>query len=152
MPENDQPDWQDKYTRALADYQNLVRQNQRERQEYVKYATQSLVAELLPVYDSLQLASQHSQDQGVVMIAAQFQTLLQNQGITFLNPQAGEPFDPDYHECVEVESSDDSNADTIVKLFQTGARWQDGPVIRPAKVAVNRPSNSQSNQADQNTS
>lgn len=132
-------DWQDKYVRALADYQNLVRQHQKDRLEYVRFATQSLISELLPVYDSLELAAHHSQDQGVVMSVKQLKNLLQNHGLKFIEPKVGDDFDPLQHECIEVKSDSQLPDETIISVSQLGAAWQEGQVIRPAKVVVNRP-------------
>ncbi len=145
--ESNQPNWQDKYARALADYQNLIRQHQKDRQEYLKYANQSLIIELLPLIDSLDLAANHGQDPGIVMIAKQLKQTVESQGINFITPTQGEPFDPQLHECVDLDSSSDSQTETIAKNVQSGARWQDGQVIRPAQVVVFR----QADQIDQSS-
>ncbi len=136
--ETNQPDWQDKYARALADYQNLIRQHQKDRQEYLKYANQSLIIELLPIIDSLDLAALHGQDAGIVMISKQLKQTLESQGINFITPTQGEPFDPQLHECVDLDQSADAPSETIAKNVQSGAMWQDGQVIRPAQVVVFR--------------
>jgi len=52
-------DWENKYKRALADYQNLVKENARSKQEFAKYANEQLILEILPVFDNLKEAFKH---------------------------------------------------------------------------------------------
>lgn len=130
--------WQEKYARALADYQNLLKQHQKDRQEYLKFANQTLISQLLPIFDSLELAARHSSDQGINMISKQLKTLIENEGVMFISPLQGEVFNPQIHECVEIDPDPQGQPETVAKLIQVGAAWQDASVIRPAKVIVFR--------------
>jgi len=126
-----------KYKRALADYQNLMRQSAQERQEYVKYANQNLVEELLPILDSLEMAAKHLEDQGLVMVVNQFHQFLDQKGLSTIAPAKGEPFDEHRFECIETVSLDDGSEDgTVARLLTKGYAWQDGTVVRHAKVTV----------------
>ena len=51
---------EDKYRRALAEQQNLIKQHQKDRAHYVHYANEQLLLEILPVYDNLKLSCRHS--------------------------------------------------------------------------------------------
>ncbi|MCG2697720.1 nucleotide exchange factor GrpE, partial [Candidatus Parcubacteria bacterium] len=73
-----------KYKRALADYQNLLKQTAKEKQEFVRYANEQLIHEILPVYDNLRLALKHAKDtpdgarirDGVKYVLKQFKDVL----------------------------------------------------------------------------
>src|SRR3989344_7304453 len=71
-------DWEDKYKRALADYQNLSRQHSKERLEFIKYANQNLISELLPIIDHLLQAQSHLKDQGIGLVLKQINQLLKS--------------------------------------------------------------------------
>ena len=49
----------DKYQRALAEQQNLIKQHQKDKSHYVQYANEQLLLELLPVFDNLKLSCKH---------------------------------------------------------------------------------------------
>ncbi len=53
---------EEKYKRALADYQNLVKQTAKEKMEFAKYANELLLTEMLPVYDHLKIALRHAKN------------------------------------------------------------------------------------------
>lgn len=126
-----------KYKRALADYQNLMRQSAQERQEYVKYANHNLVEELLPILDSLEMAAQHLDDQGLVMVVSQFHQFLDQKGLSTITPQKGDHFDEHRFECIEtVPVTDGEDDGAVAELLTKGYAWQDGRVVRHAKVTV----------------
>lgn len=52
-------EWEDKYKRALADYQNLLKQTAKEKMEFAVYANERMLKEILPVYDHLKMAMEH---------------------------------------------------------------------------------------------
>lgn len=127
------------WKRALADYQNLLRQTQRERQEYVRYANENLVTRFLPVLDNLELAYQHLKDPGLDMVVKQFRQIFTDLGLDRIQPQPGDPFNEQLHECIETIPSSDQPANTISKLNQIGYKWNEGPILRHAKVSVFSP-------------
>ncbi len=126
----------DKYKRALADYQNLIKQTQKERQEYLKYANTQLISQILPLLDHLQSAQSHLQDQGLDMIIKQFQQLLTDEGIEEINPEIGSQFNEAEHECIEVLEGSADQQNQIATVTQIGYKYTDGYVIRHAKVKV----------------
>ena len=135
------------YKRALADYQNLVKQTAKERQEYIKYANSTLIASLLPLLDNLEMAHRHLQDPGLDMIVKQFKQTLIDEGLIPIHPAPGDQFDEQYHEAIdtfEIETQDQV-AGTIAEVSLTGYRWHEGTVIRHAKVKVFQDKNHISN-------
>ena len=127
---------EDKYKRALADYQNLMKQTQKERQEYIRFANQALINQLLPLLDNLELAAKHVDDPGLAMVVKQFHAALADTGTEIIMPEVGDRFDHDAHECVETIEGNEHQQDTIAQVSQVGYKWVDGGVIRHAKVVV----------------
>jgi len=125
-----------KYKRALADYQNLTKQHQKERQEYLKYANSSLITQFLPLLDNLKMAYQHLPDPGLEMIIKQFQQILTDEGIQEINPQPGESFFEGEQECIETLEGSAEQQNQIAEVSQTGYKYTSGYVIRHAKVKV----------------
>src|SRR5215213_8346186 len=63
---------ENKYRRALADYQNLQKRVQEEKIDWIRSANKELLLRLLPVLDTLMLANQHVQDEGLKVTMQQF--------------------------------------------------------------------------------
>ena len=125
-----------KYKRALADYQNLVKQTAKEKQEFVKYANEQLLHEILPVYDNLKLALMHAKEtpnnsniiKGVGYVIKQFKDVLENLGVEEIET-VGKKFDHHIMEAVE------GKGDKVAKEVKPGYKLN-GKVIAPAKVIV----------------
>lgn len=128
--------WENKYLRALADYQNLIKQNAKDRQELIKYAVNDFLHDLLPVYDHLKMslvgiseeAAKNPWAQGVIHVLKQFKDVLASQGIEEIKA-IGEKFN---HETMEAI---DGSGEMVKQEIMTGYKLN-GKVIRPAKVVV----------------
>ena len=121
------------WKRALADYQNLVKRFETERQEVIKLASLNVVGKLLPTLDVLELAASHSQDEGVNMAIKQFQLVLADEGLEEIAPAVGDKFDPSIHECIERINGEP--VESIAELVFKGYKIN-GFILRPAKVKV----------------
>lgn len=125
---------EDKYKRALADYQNLLKQTAKEKQEFVRYANEQFLCEILPVYDNLKMALKHSDKkndkwvEGVNYVVKQFKTVLEGAGIEEIKT-IGEKFDHNTMEAVE------GKGETVKKEARPGYKLH-GKVIAPAKVIL----------------
>ena len=135
----------DQYLRAQAEFENTKKRLQRDKDEFVKFAAESMARDLLPVLDSLDqalVAVDKQQDtqgiiKGVHLIHRQLLGLLHEEGVSRI-PTVGEPFDPHKHEAVaQVECTDGTPDDTIVEEVQVGYTMN-GKVVRPAMVKVAR--------------
>lgn len=124
-------DLTDKYTRALADYQNLEKRIERERGQFAVYTKAVTISPFLDILDDLQRAASHLSDNGLDLVIDQFNKTLKEQGITQLIPQ-DEPFDPATMDCVEQAPGP---KDQVISVSQKGYRLEDH-LIRPAKVTV----------------
>jgi molecular chaperone GrpE len=129
--------------RALADVENTKKRLSREKEDYTRYASETVVRELLPIVDSLDQAlvavDRQSDPQAVVkgvhLIFRQLLGVLDREGVKRI-PTVGEPFDPHLHEAVAQVDAPDGTADnTIVEEVQVGYTMH-GKVIRPAMVKV----------------
>ncbi|MCU0679296.1 MAG: nucleotide exchange factor GrpE [Planctomycetes bacterium] len=138
-------DYEHKYKRALADYQNLVKQTFKEKEEFAKYANEMLLHELIPVYDNLKLSLKHIDEtadkngwaEGIRHIVKQFSDALNNLGVVEIKT-IGEKFDHYTMEAVENEiTGDGQKEDTVAKELKSGYKLN-GKVIIPARVAVYR--------------
>lgn len=136
IAEEEVDSWENKYLRALADYQNLLKQNAKDRQELVKYALEDFLHNLLPVYDHLKMSlsglsetdKQNPWAQGVSHVLKQFKDVLNAYGIEEIKT-VGEKFN---HEIMEAV---DGSGEMVKQEIMTGYKLN-GKVIRPAKVIV----------------
>lgn len=135
--EDDEESFKNKYLRALADYQNLLKNTANEKQEFYKYALGGFLEDLLPIYDNLkmsvsnlnELESQSPWVEGVKYVLKQFQGLLVEKGIEEIKT-IGEVFDHNTMEALEGQG------EKVIKEVRPGYKLN-GRVIVPAKVIVN---------------
>lgn len=127
-------DLHDRLARALADYDNLVKRQERERSEVYLRATREIIEDLLPVVDDLERAQAHLQDQGLKMALDHFYNVLSEHGVVEILTQVGDNFDSLIHEA--IDSTEGGSRNTIAQVYAKGYKWKDGKVIRPARVQV----------------
>lgn len=133
---------QDRLLRALAEMDNMRRRAQREREEYVRYATEALLRDLIPVLDNLDRALEAARSttdvarvvQGVELIRRELLRVLERAGLTRYSA-VGQAFDPARHEATARVISLDREPDTVVAEVVPGYLLHDR-VLRPAQVAV----------------
>ena len=136
LREEDSDPWESKYLRALADYQNLLKQTAKEKQDFAKYALTDFLHNVLPVYDHLKMSmnglsekeSQNPWAEGVRHVLKQFRQVLADHGIEEIET-ADQVFD---HETMEAV---DGSGETVAQEVMPGYKLN-GKVIRPAKVIV----------------
>lgn len=133
----------DKYLRALAEIDNTKKRLSREKEEFARYASETVVRELLPIVDSLdqalvavdKSADPQSVAKGVRLIHQQLLGLLNREEVKRI-PTVGKPFDPHQHEAVaQVDPGDGTADDTVIEEIQVGYTMH-GKVIRPAMVKI----------------
>lgn len=138
-------DLQDKYLRLYAEFDNYKKRVLKDQTEFLKYANENIIKELLPVIDNLERAIKHSKEsaggedvkkliEGVELTLKQFTRLLNKFGVTEL-PSVGEFFDPTKHQAVSQVESEDLDDNMIIKEFQKGY-FYNNRVLRPAMVSV----------------
>ena len=123
--------------RALADYDNLLKRVEREKEGLEKIVGLRLILRLLPILDNLRQAQNHLKDAGLAITIGEFESLLKDEGIEEIKVTKGDEFDHNLHEVTEVvENSQEENK--IEELVLSGWRFTDGTVIRHAKVKVGK--------------
>lgn len=130
--------------RTAADLENFKKRAQRERQEAVQYANASLMQKLIPALDNFDMAmaaatnpqagSAQSLQTGVSMILAQLRGALTESGLEEIDA-ANKPFDPNFHEAVSQQESDDVPEGHVLQQLRKGYKLRDR-LLRPATVVV----------------
>lgn len=132
----------DRLLRALAEVDNVKRRTQRERDDYVRYANEGLVRDLLPILDNLDRAlgaARATQEaakvvEGVALIQRELLKVLERVGVTRYSA-VGERFDPNRHEATGRVVSANQPPDTVVAELGAGYTLN-GRILRPAQVLV----------------
>ncbi len=133
------------YVQARADLDNFRKRALREREEFVKFANERLLSEVIPVLENFERAftaaekvpATHNFAVGVEMILKQLREVLGRYGVEEIDP-AGEPFDPAKHEAAEPVETSEHADNTVLEVLQRGYMLN-GRVVQPAvvRVAVN---------------
>jgi molecular chaperone GrpE len=126
----------DALQRLKAEFENSRKRWERERVRILETASERLVVELLPVLDNLDRALEAEGDihEGVRAIRDQLVAVLGKEGLLPVASD-GQPFDPNVHEAVMGQPSEEHEEGTILQTFQRGYALNGKP-IRPAKVVV----------------
>lgn len=129
----------DRLARAQAEFENARRRASKEQQDFRDYATMDSLKSLLPVIDSFERALQAKSDtgdfrSGIELIYKQLQDALAKLGVRAI-PAKGEPFDPRYHEAIEMVETSDAADHEVLEELQRGYKFRDR-LLRPAMVKV----------------
>lgn len=131
------------WQRAKADFINYRKEEAKRFEDLARFMTSSVLADLLPVLDSFDLAfsggaaqNSGSDERGMLLIRAQFEDILKKRGLEEIAAVPGEPFDPEKHESVgELES--EHSAGSVAEVVQRGYTFQ-GRVLRPVRVRITK--------------
>jgi molecular chaperone GrpE len=125
-----------------ADFETFKKLKIKEKVDLLRYGNETLVKELLPVIDNLERAIEHATNtegsktivEGVEMTLGGFLKTLEKFGVTRVEALQT-TFDPNLHEAVLAEETNDAEPGTVVKEFQKGY-VMDGRLLRPSMVSV----------------
>jgi molecular chaperone GrpE len=138
-------DTKDKYLRLYAEFENYKKKVQKDREELIKYSNESLVYELLPALDNLEMALKHSAEKnseslikGVENTLRELNRILEKFGVKFVEA-VGKPFDPAYHHAMSQVEREDVENNTVVEEFRKGYLYNE-KVLRPSLVVVSKKS------------
>jgi molecular chaperone GrpE len=133
----------DQYLRAVADTENVRKRAQRDIESATRYGLEKFAGELLPVWDSLELAVQNADKADLPsLIQGQKATLqllakaLEKIGVKPIVP-TGEPFDPARHEAMLAQESTTAEPNSVLQVVQPGYELN-GRLLRPARVIVSK--------------
>jgi molecular chaperone GrpE len=158
VEETQEPTLEEKYAQALAEVEELKKENlrvladsenfrkrlTREKDEFFKFATSSILEEIIPVMDNLDLALAHGRQadackdlvMGVEMTMNIFLDTMKRHGLEQI-AAVDVPFDPARHEALGQIERDDVEENTVCQMLQKGYMLKDR-LLRPAKVMVSR--------------
>ena len=133
----------DRRLRAIAELQNYRRRSMEERAQQLQYANERILADLIPVIDHFEMATQaaDANDQtrivckGYEMILQQLRDVAARHGMLEVPIAPGATFDPLLHDACERVPSADLPEGTVVRQVRKGYRLHDR-ILRPAQVAV----------------
>ena len=136
-------EWEDKYMRLYAEYDNFQKRSKREKDARYADAVVDVVAEILPVADNLEraLAVEVEGDEakkvleGVRMVKKQMDDILAKLEVSEI-AAVGEEFDPNVHNAVMHVEDENITDNTVVEEFMKGYRYKGDRVIRHSMVKV----------------
>lgn len=145
MEEKARDHW-DQFVRAQAELDNLHKRTERDLANAHKYALEKFANELLPVKDSLEMGLSAAEDgegeanirEGMELTLRMFNKVLTKFGIEEVDP-VGERFDPERHQAMTMQSSDEHSPNTVLEVMQKGYVLN-GRLLRPAMVVVSKAS------------
>lgn len=138
--------YRDQAVRAAAELENVRKRTQRDVESAKKFAIEKFASELLGVRDSLELGLKAAEDnhgdfeklkEGMEMTNRMLISSMEKVGIEPINPE-GETFNPEYHEAVSTQPSDDLAPNSVASVMQKGYTLN-GRVLRAAMVTVAKP-------------
>ena len=130
---------QDRLLRTAAEFDNYRKRMDRERRDLAEQTAGEAIKDLLPIIDNLERALQASaQDdplrKGVELIHKQMLEMLRKRGVTPIEA-LGADFDPNVHEAVTHEESDQHREGEVMEELQRGYKVGER-LLRPAMVKV----------------
>ena len=147
--ESDIEDFEKKYIetydlllREKAEMENLKKRTEKEVENAYKYSIESLLSEIIPIYDSLLLSSKLDKDKvktdqlvkGNELLLSMFKQIFEKNNIIEINP-LNEKFNPDFHQAVSTIKDASKENDIVSEVVQQGYSLN-GRVIKPALVVV----------------
>jgi len=135
--------YEDRLLRKQAEFENYKKRITREFDENKKYANTGLILDVLASIDNFERAIESAKSSkdfdalldGIVIIETQLKSLLEKKYGVIMIDDVGAEFDPNIHDAIMMEESDQYADDTVIESLQKGYSMH-GRVIRPAKVKV----------------
>ncbi len=135
----------ERFLRVAADFENYKKRSSREMSEFKKYANESILSELLCVVDNLERAISSSKTgenvnscivDGIRMTLNEFKKVFENYGVKPIESLC-KPFDPNFHQAIMQEESNEHPENTVISEFQKGYTIHD-KLLRPSMVVVSK--------------
>ena len=132
----------DSLLRKAAEFENYKRRNENDQLNILKYAAESFIRSILPIFDDLERSLLHIDDEnnfesikkGLLFVFDKFEKVLESQGIKKIDAK-GKPFDVQYHEALMQQQADGVAPHTVLDVIEPGYLYKD-KVIKHAKVVV----------------
>ena len=130
----------DTFLREKAELENFKKRLTKEKEDFVQFANERLLKELIQIEDNLERALEvpnatfESLKEGVGMIQKQFTAFLKNQKAEPIEA-LGKPFDPNLHEVLNQQESEEHEENTVIQEYSKGYTLN-GRILRSAKVVI----------------
>jgi molecular chaperone GrpE len=131
--------------RLQAEFENYKRRVEKEKREYSTVAKSQLIVSLLPVIDDFnrmfdaQHQNNHETRSGTEIIYNKFMSILKDEGLETIE-SLGQEFNPQIHEAISVEPSEDHTHNKILEVLEKGYVFK-SKLLRPVKVKVGQTKN-----------
>lgn len=139
-------DLQEKYLRLYAEFENYKKKTQKDKEELLRYSNESLIYELLPIIDTLEMALKHASDlneeteqsliKGVENTLREFKRVLEKAGLKTIEA-IGKEFDPAFHHAMQRVEGPELEDNFVVEEFRKGYMLNN-KVLRPSYVSVSK--------------
>jgi len=147
----------DLYLRSQAEMENMKKRNRKDKEDWLKFAGETLIKEMLPVLDNLEKALSHSNNEntvhalkeGIHLTLKGLKDSLSKSGLEEVKA-LGESFDPCFHEAVSEMDDPKAKPGIVITELQKGYVLN-SRLIRPAMVVVNRKKAAQQADQDKNS-
>ena len=131
----------ERYSRLFAEFTNYKRRTEKEKADLYAYAGEKFAKDLLEVIDNFERAMEAKPEgdkfaEGMDLILTQLRAVMQKNHVEEIEA-LGKAFDPNFHNAVMTEASEDAESGVVTKVFQKGYTLN-GKVIRPSMVAVSQ--------------
>ena len=132
----------DTFLREKAELENFKKRLTKEKDDFVQFANERLLQELIQIEDNLERALEvpnatlENLKEGVEMIQKQFSTFLKNQKVEPIEA-IGKPFDPTLHEVLNQQESEEHEENTVIEQYSKGYTLN-GRILRPTKVVISK--------------
>lgn len=132
-------EFKDSWMRSQAEFQNYRRRVERDNDLMKSTMKGDIIKKVLPVLDDMERALQNrpaddAWASGIELVARKFQNILEMEGVKKIEA-AGAEFDPNFHEAISHEPSEDVESGHVIEVVQNGYMLGER-VIRPAMVRV----------------
>lgn len=130
------------WKRAKADLANNQAGESRRLAEFAKFVGEALMKDLIAVLDSFALAMQSIPEtdnahEGLRVIQSQLEETLKKHGLEKITANAGDAFNPAYHEAIALVDGNDKPEGMVAEVMETGYILN-GKVLKPARVTVTK--------------
>ena len=147
--EKDEKTWEEKYNdtydallRAKAEVENIKKRSEKEISNAYKFSTESIFLDLIPIFESLDIAVCQETDslnkenlvEGNKLLKNMFDSLLEKNSLEVINP-INEKFDPNLHQAIKTIENDNKDDNTVEEVLQKGYKLV-GRVIKLSLIHI----------------
>ena len=141
-PEEEVVDYQEKYLRLYAEFDNFRKRTMRERVDLIRTASQDIMVTMLPLLDDFTRAKDNGNDdiqamkEGMALIHTKLESTLSSKGLKLMEVKSGDDFNVDFHEAItNIPAPSPKLKGKVVDVVENGYILGD-KVLRYAKVVI----------------